>query len=77
MNKETDKITFKNRAKWWEDEKESGESLFLRKLVLGIPAQASGFLWSRASPIDHSFLRPQCLRAISYILRSMGFLSLK
>jgi hypothetical protein len=48
----------------------SGESLFLRKLVLGIPAQASGKNLTR--PLMPSAPQPSCVRATSPHHRKLG-----
>jgi hypothetical protein len=47
-----------------------GESLFLRKLVLGIPAQASGKNLTR--PLMPSAPRPPCVRAAPPHHRKLG-----
>ena len=47
-----------------------GESLFLRKLVLGIPAQASGKNLTR--PLMPSAPQPSCVRATSPHHRKLG-----
>ena len=49
---------------------DSGESLFLRKLVLGIPAQASGKNLTR--PFMPSAPQPSCVRATSPHHRKLG-----
>jgi Crp-like helix-turn-helix domain len=49
---------------------ERGESLFLRKLVLGIPAQASGKNLTR--PLMPSAPRPPCVRAAPPHHRKLG-----
>jgi pyruvate, water dikinase len=51
-------------------ERHSGESLFLRKLVLGIPAQASGKNLTR--PLMPSAPRPSCVRAAPPHHRKLG-----
>ena len=48
----------------------AGESLFLRKLVLGIPAQASGKNLTR--PLMLSAPQPSCVRATSPHHRKLG-----
>ena len=50
--------------------KNLGESLFLRKLVLGIPAQASGKNLTR--PLMPSAPRTSCVRAASPHHRKLG-----
>ena len=49
---------------------QSGESLFLRKLVLGIPAQASGKNLTR--PLLPSAPQPSCVHGTSPHLRKLG-----
>jgi predicted pyridoxine 5'-phosphate oxidase superfamily flavin-nucleotide-binding protein len=53
-----------------EKTEQSGESLFLRKLVLGIPAQASGKNLTR--PLMPSAPRPPCVRAAPPHHRKLG-----
>ena len=53
-----------------QPQKKTGESLFLRKLVLGIPAQASGKNLTR--PLMPSAPRTSCVRAASPHHRKLG-----